>query len=50
MAEVRINIPIPKKQHDELLSLKETTGASLVWLLQQAITQYLESRKKDLQK
>ena len=47
---VRINLFIPREQKQKLDLLTERTGAPLTWLVSQAIAQYLESRKKELNK
>ena len=45
---VRLNTHITREQHQALLKLQEATGASLKWLVQKAIRQYLERRKKEI--
>jgi hypothetical protein len=46
---IRLNTQITPEQHKALLKLQEATGASLKWLVQRAITEYLERRKKEIE-
>jgi hypothetical protein len=46
---VRLNTQITREQHQALLKLQKATGASLKWLVQKAINEYLERRKKEIQ-
>jgi hypothetical protein len=46
---IRLNTQITPEQHKALLKLQETTGASLKWLVQRAITEYLDRRKKEIE-
>lgn len=45
---VRVNTTISVDQKKVLDQLTEQTGAPLTWLIQRAITEYLERRKKEL--
>jgi len=45
---VRVNTQLTEQQHKELLKLQAATGTRLNWLVQQAIAQYLESRKREI--
>jgi hypothetical protein len=45
---VRLNTTITREQHQALRKLQEATGASLKWLVQKAISEYLERRKKEI--
>jgi hypothetical protein len=45
---VRLNTQITREQHQALLKLQEATGASLKWLVQKAISEYLERRMKEI--
>lgn len=46
---VRLNTQLSRQQYQTLLKLQKATGASLKWLVAQAITQYLEKRAKEIQ-
>jgi hypothetical protein len=46
---VRLNTQLTRKQYQELLKLQKATGASLKWLVAQAIAQYLDKRAKEFQ-
>jgi len=42
---LRLNTQITAEQRKTLLKLQESTGASLKWLVQKAIGEFLERRK-----
>jgi hypothetical protein len=43
---VRLNTQLTRSQYQALLKLQKATGASLKWLVAQAISDYLEKRAK----
>jgi predicted transcriptional regulator len=45
---IRVNTSITAEQKQALDRLTEKTGAPLTWLIQQAVTEYIERRKKEL--
>lgn len=45
---VRLNTQLSRKQYQALLKLQEKTGASLKWLVAQAVGEYLEKRAKEI--
>jgi predicted transcriptional regulator len=45
---IRVNTTITTEQKKLLDQLTEQTGAPLTWLIQRAITEYLERRRKEL--
>jgi hypothetical protein len=45
---VRLNTQLSRNQYQALLKLQKTTGASLKWLVAQAIGEYLEKRAKEV--
>jgi len=47
---VRLNTQLSRSQYQALLKLQNATGASLKWLVAQAIAEYLERRAKEIKK
>ena len=47
---VRLNTQLSRSQYQTLLKLQNATGASLKWLVAQAIAEYLERRAKEIKK
>ena len=45
---VRLNTQLSRSQYQALLKLQKATGASLKWLVAQAIGEYLEKRAKEI--
>jgi hypothetical protein len=45
---VRLNTQLTRNQYQALLKLQKATGASLKWLVAQAINEYLEKRAKEM--
>jgi hypothetical protein len=45
---VRLNTQLTRNQYNALLKLQKATGASLKWLVAQAISEYLERRAKEI--
>jgi predicted transcriptional regulator len=45
---VRVNTTITTEQKKLLDQLTEQTGAPLTWLIQRAISEYIDRRKKEL--
>jgi predicted transcriptional regulator len=45
---IRINLNITPEQKKALDRLTEQTGAPMTWLIQKAIHEYLERRKREL--
>ena len=45
---VRVNTTITVEQKRILDQLTEQTGAPLTWLIQRAITEYIEKRRREL--
>ena len=45
---IRLNTQLTEQQHRELLRLQAATGTKLSWLVQQAVAQYLDSRRKEI--
>ena len=47
---VRLNTQLSRSQYQTLLKLQNATGASLKWLVAQAIAEYLKRRAKEIKK
>jgi predicted transcriptional regulator len=48
MKTLRLNTTITVQQKKVLDQLSEQTGAPLTWLIQKAISEYIERRKKEI--
>jgi len=48
MKTLRVNTTITVEQKKVLDQLSEQTGAPLTWLIQKAISEYVERRRKEL--